>query len=94
VLDGTPSPRTWVAGATGALYSAFLVDEEGTASSFRGPREVVATQGLFCSLYIDRGSHYFFTPAAKARRTFAHPSRLPRDNQGESPLSLIQNVAL
>jgi transposase len=50
--------------ATSALYSAFLVDEEGTASSFQGLREVVAQHGLFCSLYTDRGSHYFFTPEA------------------------------
>ena len=50
--------------ATGAIYSAFLTDEEGTASSFRGLREAVARHGLFCSLYTDRGSHYFFTPAA------------------------------
>jgi hypothetical protein len=50
--------------ATSALYSAFLVDQEGTASSFRGLREVVATHGLFRSLYSDRGSHYFVTPAA------------------------------
>jgi len=48
--------------ATSALYSAFLVDQEGTASSLRGVREVVAKHGLFCSLYTDRGSHYFFTP--------------------------------
>jgi transposase len=50
--------------ATSALYSAFLVDEEGTASSFQGLREVVDRHGLFCSLYSDRGSHYFFTPEA------------------------------
>jgi transposase len=50
--------------ATSALYSAFLVDQEGTASSLRGLREVVAAHGLFCSLYTDRGSHYFFTPEA------------------------------
>ena len=48
--------------ATSAIYSMFLVDEEGTASSFRGIREVVAKHGLFCSFYTDRGSHYFFTP--------------------------------
>jgi transposase len=48
--------------ATSALYSAFLVDQEGTASSFQGLREVVEKHGLFCSLYSDRGSHYFFTP--------------------------------
>jgi hypothetical protein len=57
--------------AISALYSAFLVDEENTASSFRGLREVVATHGLFCALYTDRGSHYFFTPEAggKVSRT-------------------------
>jgi len=50
--------------ATSAIYSMFLVDEEGTASSLRGVREVVERHGLFCSLYTDRGSHYFETPAA------------------------------
>jgi hypothetical protein len=50
--------------AASALYSAFLVDQEGTASSFQGLREVVARHGLFCSLYTDRGSHYFVTPEA------------------------------
>ena len=50
--------------ATGAIYSAFLVDEEGTASTFRGLAEVVGRHGLFCSLYTDRGSHYFHTPEA------------------------------
>jgi hypothetical protein len=53
--------------ATSAIYSAFLVEEEGTASSFRGLREVVATHGLFCSLYTDRGSHYFHTPKSGER---------------------------
>jgi transposase len=57
--------------ATSAIYSAFLVDQEGTASSFRGLAEVVERHGLFCSLYTDRGSHYFHTPEAggKVSRT-------------------------
>jgi hypothetical protein len=42
----------------------FRVDEEGTTSSLRGVREVVAQHSLFCSLYTDRGSHYFLTPEA------------------------------
>jgi len=50
--------------ATSAIYSIFLVDEEGTASSMRGVREVIARHGLFCSFYTDRGSHYFETPEA------------------------------
>ena len=50
--------------ATSAIYSAFLVEEEGTASSFRALAEVIARHGLFCELYTDRGSHYFHTPKA------------------------------
>jgi transposase len=50
--------------ATGEIYSAFLVEEEGTFSSLRGLREVIARKGLFGSLYTDRGSHYFVTPTA------------------------------
>ena len=50
--------------ATGELYSAFFVAEEGTLSSFRGLYEVIAAKGLFCSLYTDRDSHYWHTPDA------------------------------
>ena len=50
--------------ATNEHYSMFLVEEEGTASSFRGVREVIEARGLCSSLYTDRGSHYWFTPEA------------------------------
>lgn len=50
--------------ATSEIYAMHLVDEEGTASTFAGLREVVAGHGLFCALYSDRGSHYFHTPKA------------------------------
>jgi Helix-turn-helix domain len=50
--------------ATSAILSAVLVEEEGTASSFVGLKEVIAAHGLFSALYTDRGSHYFFTPTA------------------------------
>lgn len=72
------SRHAWVAGcywdlivtmddATGEHYSMFFVEEEGTASSFRGVRETLAAHGLFCSLYTDRGSHYWHTPEAGGR---------------------------
>ena len=48
--------------ATNEHYSMFFVEEEGTASSFRGVRDVVLQKGLFSSFYTDRGSHYWFTP--------------------------------
>jgi transposase len=50
--------------ATSEIYSLFLVEEEGTLSSFAGLIETIAGWGLFCSLYTDRGSHYFVTPKA------------------------------
>lgn len=50
--------------ATNRVYSAFLVEEEATASSFRGLAETMACHGLPLSLYTDRGSHYFYTPDA------------------------------
>jgi transposase len=50
--------------ATSEVYSAFFVAEEGTVSSLRGIREVIERRGLFCSLYTDRGSHYWVTTTA------------------------------
>ena len=76
MLHQDGSRHVWIAGlpamdlivtmddATSEIYSMFLVPEEGTASTFRALREVVETQGLFCALYTDRGSHYFHTPEA------------------------------
>lgn len=50
--------------ATSEVYSAFLVEEEGTASTFRALSEVFGAHGLPLSLYTDRGSHYFHTREA------------------------------
>jgi transposase len=50
--------------ATGAIYSAFLIEEEGTASTFRALKEVFSEYGLPMSFYTDRGAHYFRTPEA------------------------------
>ena len=50
--------------ATSDIYSAFLVEEEGTVSTFEALLDVFTRKGLPSSLYTDRGSHYFFTPKA------------------------------
>ena len=50
--------------ATSEVYSLFLVEQEGTASTFQGLAETIAAKGLFSSFYTDRGSHYFLTPKA------------------------------
>ena len=46
------------------IYSMFLVEEEARASTLRALEEVIGERGLFCALYTDRGSHYFYTPKA------------------------------
>ena len=50
--------------ATSEIYYAQLVPEESTRTVMAGLREVIETQGLFCALYSDRGSHFFVTPKA------------------------------
>ncbi len=76
MLHQDGSRHAWLAGqppldlivtlddATSAIYSAILVDEEGTASTFQALEEVFGRHGLPLSLYTDRGSHYFHTPEA------------------------------
>jgi transposase len=75
MLHQDGSRHAWLAGqaldlivtmddATSTIYSAFLVEEEGTASTFRGLLEVCGRHGLPCALYTDRGSHYFYTDKA------------------------------
>lgn len=64
--------------ATSAVLSAFFVEEEGTASSFRGLRETIEKHGLFSSFYTDRGSHYFLTPKAGGKVDKTQPTQVGR----------------
>jgi len=50
--------------ATSEIYHAQLVEEESTRTVMAGVRDVVERTGLFCALYSDRGSHFFYTPKA------------------------------
>jgi transposase len=63
--------------ATGAIYSAFLIEEEGAASTFRALKEVFGAHGLPMSLYTDRGSHYFRTTKA-GEIDRGHPTQVAR----------------
>src|SRR5260370_22029554 len=82
------STHRWIAGldhdldlvvtlddATGAIYSAILVAQEGTMSSFLGLSHTIAEKGLFRAFYTDRASHYFFPPRPAAK---APKSNLPQ----------------
>jgi len=85
------STHRWIAGldhdldlvvtlddATGAIYSAILLAEEGTMSSFLGLFETIAERGLFRAFYTDRGSHYFFTPKAGGKVDKTKPTQVGR----------------
>ncbi len=50
--------------ATSQIYYAQLVEEESTLTVLRALREVVEQEGIFCALYSDRASHFFWTPRA------------------------------
>ncbi|HEV7475464.1 MAG TPA: ISNCY family transposase, partial [Pyrinomonadaceae bacterium] len=50
--------------ATSEIYYAQLVEEESTRTVLAGLRAVIEQQGVFCSLYSDRASHFFHTPKA------------------------------
>ena len=44
--------------ATSRIYYAQLVEEESTRTVMAALREVIEREGLFCTLYSDRGSHF------------------------------------
>jgi hypothetical protein len=64
--------------ATGEIYSAFLIEEEGTASTFRALAEVFGAHGLPMSLYTDRGTHYFHTPEKGGKVDRGHLTQVGR----------------
>jgi transposase len=88
-VDG--STHCWLAGqswkqdliaflddATGEVYSAYLVEEEGTLTVLAGLKDVIQNQGLFCSLYSDRGSHFFYTEQAGGKVDKNHLTQIGR----------------
>jgi len=64
--------------ATSEIYAASFVAEEGTMSSLGALTEVIAAKGLFCSLYVDRGSHYWHTPEAGGKVDKDNPTQVGR----------------
>jgi transposase len=59
-------------------YSLFFTDQEGTASSMQGLKEVILAHGLPCSIYTDRGSHYWLTPKAGGKVDKSTPTQFGR----------------
>jgi transposase len=64
--------------ATSQIYYAQLVEEESTRTVMSGVRQVIERQGLFCALYSDRGSHFFYTPKAGEPVDKSRPTQFGR----------------
>jgi hypothetical protein len=89
MLHQDASTHEWVPGqrwdlvvtmddATSEHTSMFFCAQEGTDSSFHGIGQTIARHGLFCSLYTDRGSHYFHTPEAGHEVDASHLTQVGR----------------
>jgi len=79
-LEGQPALDLIVTmdDATSEIYSAILVEEEGTMSTFRGLLEVMGTHGVPSTFYTDRGSHYFVTPEVGGKVDKVHVTQVGR----------------
>jgi len=89
-LDG--SPHEWIPDlpghffdllvlmddATNEIYGLMLVDEEDTLSCMTLLKECISKKGVFCSLYSDRASHFFFTPKAGEKVLEGHLTQIGR----------------
>ncbi len=64
--------------ATSEIYYAQLVEEESTMTVLRALREVIERQGIFCALYSDRASHFFWTPRAGGKVDAERPTQVGR----------------
>jgi hypothetical protein len=64
--------------ATSEIYYAQLVEEESTMTVLRALREVIEQQGIFCALYSDRASHFFYTPRAGGKVEAERPTQVGR----------------
>jgi transposase len=64
--------------ATSEIYYAQLVEEESTMTVLRALREVIEQRGIFCALYSDRASHFFWTPRAGGKVDAGRPTQVGR----------------
>lgn len=64
--------------ANNEVYGLKLVPQEDTLGCMQIIKECIASKGLFCSLYTDRASHFFFTPQAGEKVQEGHLTQVGR----------------
>jgi hypothetical protein len=64
--------------ATSEIYYAQLAKVETTAAVIAGLRAVMEQKGLFCTLYSDRGVHFWLTPKSGNKVDHELPTQVGR----------------
>src|SRR6201988_5324918 len=64
--------------ATSEIYYAQLAQEETTGAVMAGLRAVIERKGLFCTLYSDRGAHFWLTPKSGGKVDYERPTQVGR----------------
>jgi len=64
--------------ATSEIYYAQLVQQESTSTVMVALRTVIERKGVFCSLYSDRGAHFWYTPKAGGKVDPQRPTQVGR----------------
>ena len=64
--------------ATSDVYYAKLVPEENTVECMLALKQVVMSKGVFCSMYSDRATHFFYTPEAGRKVDLSNLTQIGR----------------
>ena len=64
--------------ATSDIYYAQLAPEETIFTVMASLRAVIEQKGLFCSLYSDRGAHFWLTPKSSNKVDYERPTQVSR----------------
>lgn len=64
--------------ANSEIYDMILVKEEGTRTVMGSLKRVIEEEGIFCSLYTDRASHFAHTPKGGGKPDLSRPTQAAR----------------
>jgi transposase len=80
-VEGTQDLIAVLDDATSRVYYAQFVPQESTATMLAALQAVIETQGVFCTLYTDKASHFVTTRSGRGphqRQQAARPTQLAR----------------
>lgn len=75
--------------ATNEIYEMRLVEQEDTLGCMEVLRDCIAEKGLFCSLYTDRATHFFWTPDTGGKVKEYHLTQVGRALERDCNIRLI-----